>query len=138
MASTFTMSYFDTIPNELNIIIISMFGKVTSINNFSDSTYQMKLLFQRDKTYQLLFKYKYASSYKFITSVKNIDGNSTWKDLYTFYLNPSSDNSFINKYILDIYYLNLIKLKYRKFYNQIKDIILFYRSDRISSWKIRI
>lgn len=117
--------YFDILPLDINLVILSNLN-LTDIESFSLIRYKYRKMLLNDEAWKNIFMISYPKEYKFIISVKNVDGSATWKELMKFYDEDRLRyvTGYNANYLEDMYYLNLIYIKYPKFYEQIKDINL--------------
>ena len=113
-----TRSYFDVLPRELIIIIVSKLD--VHYNTLKDVSYNLLKLFQDDTTYKTLLWTVNPAFYNFIGTVKNIDGCDTWKNIYTYYIKGSDTT----EYYIDLYYSYKIYTDFPHIYKYTKDINL--------------
>lgn len=143
-------TYFEVLPPEFNLIIVSKLTSKTLINHTSLLIYQSFRGLLSDNTWRDLFILRYPNEYNFIINVRNVIGKVSWQNMFIFYLNSylELENTRtlpqIVGYMSDIFNLNMIKFRYPKFYDEIKHINLdsrgaifgmyFYQEPTVSKW----
>ena len=116
-------TYFESIPVEIVPIILSKLD-VDTVGEFSFISYDYLILLQKEYTWMTLFKYGYPGAYDFVNNATNIDKLFHWKDLKEEYDNPKKISIHEVNTVADIYYFNLISIKYPHIYEVLKDINL--------------
>lgn len=119
--------YFDIIPIELTFLVVSNLDE-TSVNSFSLVDYKYRFLLVKDETWKTLFTNRFPLEYQFIINIKNIDGCSSWKDIFKTYDKGKKISDLSTQgtysYLDNVYYFNLIYKEYPKIWLEIQDINL--------------
>jgi hypothetical protein len=121
-----TATYFDTLPKELILIIISKLNP-TDTHQIGKVSYPIKKILQDDLTYGVLLRISDPSFYNFFINVKNLDGCTTWKDAYRYHIGLISYDSY-NK---ELHYLYQIYRRFPQVYPYLKNINLAHEGFKL-------
>ena len=119
------MSYFNILPDDVLLIIVSKLPTYLDTLGLRKSDYTFHKLLEVDINHAKLIRSRYPEFYTFIPKVKNIDYRHSWAILYNFLTIVESGGYSIyyedtDRYLYDMWYSYLIYKEFPKFYDEVK------------------